>query len=102
MNRQWPCSTLRNGGKLMSTKVLKVASQADVWYNGVLNSGVVAMLETSHNRTHLLRRRIMDTVSHPAENGNPYYVYTLAYPDDYPDSAKAGTVFYVGKGKRYG
>jgi hypothetical protein len=28
-----------------------------------------------------------------------HYVYALAYPDDYPDSLKAGTVFYVGKGK---
>src|SRR6266568_1983834 len=31
----------------------------------------------------------------------PHYTYILYYPDDYPDSAKAGTAFYVGKGSRH-
>lgn len=30
-----------------------------------------------------------------------YYTYELAYPQEYPDKEKAGTVFYVGKGKQY-
>jgi hypothetical protein len=32
-------------------------------------------------------------------NNLEYYVYTLQYPEDYPDCQKAGIVFYVGKGK---
>ncbi len=31
--------------------------------------------------------------------GKPHYTYTLSYPENYPDPEKAGTVFYVGKGK---
>jgi hypothetical protein len=29
----------------------------------------------------------------------PHYTYVLKYPEDYPEQEKAGTVFYVGKGK---
>lgn len=39
------------------------------------------------------------TVPHSTPHRKHYYTYTLAYPDNFPDPRKAGTVFYVGKGQ---
>jgi len=40
----------------------------------------------------------MDDIVPPHTPLGKHYVYTLSYPHDYPDSQKADSVFYVGKG----
>lgn len=54
--------------------MIKMASQADLWYNGVLNNVMSGGAANTPDRTHLLRRCIMDTLPPHGQNGNLSHV----------------------------
>lgn len=54
--------------------MIKMASQADLWYNKALNNVMSGSAANTPDRTHLLRRCIMDTLSPHGQNNKPPFV----------------------------